>query len=532
MAIPHISSYKLVLEAVNAENMPNKIFVNQRITNFAKGTIDDSFAAVCTPVQLEDFPEDQPEAGSSYYRTNVIEIVVRTPEMLQTAFESILYEVKKLVIDLEDLDNLTKPTLYNVNPSIEISEIVALPEAEFAALTSGQLIALSKYEVSALLTAQLSALNTAQISLLSATQVNALSPNQLNSLQTDIISSLSASQIIALSSSAITGLGSSQLSVMNLTQINALTTRQISALTVTQVTGLPLEVFPALSNAQIAAMAPITIYSLTSAEIAAFTTAQLAAMQTEDIAAISTAAIANLGTDKISAFTTQGLAALRLSQVSALTSTQLQSLTSEQQAALPTAPAPSPDTIPTFWIPRKNVAGNVSDIADLSSFANNFVRSNIGDAASWDIAPYSFPWEGNTYYDNHGVLFTLDKVNEVRSRTTLTFVYTNDSSNPGRRGTDAEGYQYPYMYVRHLTGAVDGYFSVKWNGQSVVYIDSKVDPKDMNVDYVYEYYPDDPGNFGLGGRLAPGESTAMIIEIEAAGSATNISGDIFFGYYL
>jgi hypothetical protein len=83
-----------------------------------------------------------------------------------------------------------------------------------------------------------------------------------------------------------------------------------------------------------------------------------------------------------------------------------------------------------------------------------------------------------------------------------------------------------------LIGAVEGYFSIKWNGQTVVYIDSKVDPQDLVPDYVYEYYPDDPANFGVGGRLAAGESTAMVVEIEAAGSATNISGDIFFGYYL
>jgi hypothetical protein len=532
VAVPHISSYKLVLEAVNAENMPNKIFVNQRITNFAKGTIDDSFAAVCTPVQLEDFPEDQPEAGSSYYRTNVIEVVVRTPEMLQTAIESILYEVKKLVIDLEDLDNLTKPTLYNVNPSIEISQIVALPVAEFAALTSSQLTALSKYEISALLNTQLAALSTAQIRLLTADQVNALTANQVGSLQTDMISSLSASQVMSLAPIAVTGLKTSQLAIMSLTQIDALTTRQIGVLSAAQIIGLQTEVFPTLTNAQVAAMTPSAINGLTSAGISALTTAQLAAMQTEDIAAISPSAIFNLSTDKLSAFTTQGLAAFRLVQVAALTSTQLQSLTTDQQAALPTAPAPSPASIPTFWIPRTKAAGNVSDIADLSNFANNYVRSNIGDAASWDINPYSFPWEGQTYFDNHGVLFTLDKVNQVRSRATLTFVYTNDASNPTRRGIDAQGYQYPYIYVRHLIGAVEGYFSVKWNGQTVAYIDSNVDPKDMDVDYVYEYYPDDPANFGVGGRLAAGESTAMVVEIEAAGSATNISGDIFFGYYL
>lgn len=121
--VPDISSYKLVVEAINAQNMPNKIFVKQRITNFAKGTIDDIFVAIATPTQLEDFAEDSPEEGTSFFRSSSIELVGRTPEMLQTVFASIIYETKKLVVDLTDMDNLSDAQVFNINAIDPVTQL-------------------------------------------------------------------------------------------------------------------------------------------------------------------------------------------------------------------------------------------------------------------------------------------------------------------------------------------------------------------------------------------------------------------------
>jgi len=110
-----ISSYKFVVRAINAENMPSKIFVNQRIRNFAKDEIDDVFVAVATPTQLEDFAEDAPEAGTGYFRTDAIELIVRTPEVMQSIFDSLVYEVEKLVLDLNLLEELTNSEVYTVS---------------------------------------------------------------------------------------------------------------------------------------------------------------------------------------------------------------------------------------------------------------------------------------------------------------------------------------------------------------------------------------------------------------------------------
>jgi hypothetical protein len=114
LALPDIQSYMLTIEAVNAENMPDKIFVKQRIRNFAKGDIDETFVAVCTPAQLEDFEEDAPEDGTSFFRTNKIELVARTPELLQAVVDSLTYEVKKLVTDLTDMENLGNTEIFTI----------------------------------------------------------------------------------------------------------------------------------------------------------------------------------------------------------------------------------------------------------------------------------------------------------------------------------------------------------------------------------------------------------------------------------
>lgn len=110
---------------MNAQNMSDKIFVKQRIRNFAKGVFDDTFVAVCTPAQLEDFEEDAPGEGTSYYRTNTIELIARTAEEMQAVFNSLVYETKKLVVDLSDLENLSSAEVYVINAIDPVTTIPA-----------------------------------------------------------------------------------------------------------------------------------------------------------------------------------------------------------------------------------------------------------------------------------------------------------------------------------------------------------------------------------------------------------------------
>ena len=100
---------------------------------------DDTFVAVCTPVQLEDFPEDSPEEGSSFYRTNRIELVGRTPEYLQTVFDSLVYEVKKLALDLDQLDLLTDAETYTISSDEEILMVPNAPTIITAEESNGEI---------------------------------------------------------------------------------------------------------------------------------------------------------------------------------------------------------------------------------------------------------------------------------------------------------------------------------------------------------------------------------------------------------
>ena len=157
-----------------------------------------------------------------------------------------------------------------------------------------------------------------------------------------------------------------------------------------------------------------------------------------------------------------------------------------------------------------------------------FTVANIGNAASWTLVPYSFVDNGTTYYDGEGIMFTINNVTTATSKVVLSLIYKNNGADPERPGIDLNGNQWPYMYVRNLTGAINGNLTVRWNGQTVAYVPSG----DMPSDYIFEYYPDDDDHFQAAGKLVPGQSTAMVIEIEAKGAATVITGELFFGYYL
>jgi hypothetical protein len=136
---PDLSSYKLIVEAKNAVGMPVKIFVKQRIRNFAKDAIEEPFVAVCTPVMLEDLEEDSPAEGTSYYRTDRIELVGRTPEMIQEVFDSLLFEVKKLTIDLADIEMLSDAEVYLVSSIDSVRLIMNKPIVSTVAASSSSL---------------------------------------------------------------------------------------------------------------------------------------------------------------------------------------------------------------------------------------------------------------------------------------------------------------------------------------------------------------------------------------------------------
>ena len=113
--LPHMQSYKMIVEAINAEEMPAEVFIKQRLRNFVQDNFTDNFVAVATPTQLEDFPLNSPDAESSFYRVSKIELVGRLPENLDAIFDTLLFEVQKLVQDLNALDILENAKIYEID---------------------------------------------------------------------------------------------------------------------------------------------------------------------------------------------------------------------------------------------------------------------------------------------------------------------------------------------------------------------------------------------------------------------------------
>jgi hypothetical protein len=135
-----LSSYRLYVEAINAQEMTNKVFIKQRIVNFSKGTTDDIFVGVCTPTQLEDLGEDSPLAGTSFFRSNSIDLVATTSEELKNTLDSVIFEVKKLVDDLSALDVLTDDEVYNIEPNVPITILANSPNITRASQIGSNLI--------------------------------------------------------------------------------------------------------------------------------------------------------------------------------------------------------------------------------------------------------------------------------------------------------------------------------------------------------------------------------------------------------
>jgi hypothetical protein len=103
---PAASSYRLTLEVNSAQNITSKVFVNQRLRNLSNNSFEDVFAAVATPAQLEDFDEDVPGPGTSYYRTNKIDILSRNADYLNDVYDDIVWQVQKLVDDMKALTKI------------------------------------------------------------------------------------------------------------------------------------------------------------------------------------------------------------------------------------------------------------------------------------------------------------------------------------------------------------------------------------------------------------------------------------------
>lgn len=100
-----LQSYGLLVEALSATGMSDKIFVIQRsVPSATDPEVDepselDTFQWIASPVELDQYPADAPDvqAGIPYYRVNTVRFSFRSPEELSDTLALIKTDVRKLI---------------------------------------------------------------------------------------------------------------------------------------------------------------------------------------------------------------------------------------------------------------------------------------------------------------------------------------------------------------------------------------------------------------------------------------------------
>jgi len=110
-------SQKLRIWTTDAVDVTPAVFILQRVLNKRTNKTDNTFAAIATPAQLEDLQENTPGPGTTYYRASEITLVGRVPEDLAVIFQSIVYEVRSLLRDLQAQQALTPNGSFIVTPT-------------------------------------------------------------------------------------------------------------------------------------------------------------------------------------------------------------------------------------------------------------------------------------------------------------------------------------------------------------------------------------------------------------------------------
>ena len=99
--------YRLVIQASDAFNVSENVFLYQR------GEIDpetglrtDNFVAICSPVDLEEYPSLEPGETDRHFRLSGVDLLFRSPEDANDTWEDIYNDVDELIETLNMMDTL------------------------------------------------------------------------------------------------------------------------------------------------------------------------------------------------------------------------------------------------------------------------------------------------------------------------------------------------------------------------------------------------------------------------------------------
>ena len=109
-------AYRTDITINSAQDITKFLFVKERIVR-PTGEIDDSFAAVASPAEVEELPESAPESPSKYFRDNTVSLVSSDISELHSVVSSILAELGRTVKQWSDLQTFTSSITYSITPT-------------------------------------------------------------------------------------------------------------------------------------------------------------------------------------------------------------------------------------------------------------------------------------------------------------------------------------------------------------------------------------------------------------------------------
>ena len=112
-------TFRLVVVASDAVNMPNEIFGHQRkLVDPDTNELQDEFCFVCSPYDLSAYPANAPDPLQSpqFYRLDTLDILLPSVTTYDEVWTSIQNQVAVLISTMKSLDRL------NVNTPVWIPE--------------------------------------------------------------------------------------------------------------------------------------------------------------------------------------------------------------------------------------------------------------------------------------------------------------------------------------------------------------------------------------------------------------------------
>lgn len=118
----YLSAFRLRLEATEALDMDDRVFLFRRSpVNPYTNDVFDTFVTVCSPVDMEDYPPEEPDPAKTYpfFRKADVELDFRTAAEAEEAYVAIIGLLNNLVTALNQLETLTPTASVRIGDSDE-----------------------------------------------------------------------------------------------------------------------------------------------------------------------------------------------------------------------------------------------------------------------------------------------------------------------------------------------------------------------------------------------------------------------------